>query len=495
MAEPAGKRAVRAAFGYSFAHRYGEAALRIALLVVLARHVDPVGFGAFAIAYGLVSLLAGACRDGVSSWIVRAGGEPEPGLGTPFAVVALGAGLCAGCLFALAGPLARLAEAEEAATPLRVLSLAFLALPFEAVFSGVLRRRLAFRRVAVIGVVAVAVGGLLSVALAVAGWGATGLAVGAVAEAAAIAAGSAFAARDAWRSARVPGGTFGEVGAFCLRIGAGSVLAGLGKLTATLAIARFLGPSATGLYDRARRVTWGFGDLVLNAVTPVVLPALAEARRGGGDFAGPYLVKLQALSLAAWPFFAALAVLAEPVVLLLLGPDWMAAVPLVRAACLFGVALPYHVTDAPFLIASGREREYVRIQLITQVVTVALVVVAAQVDVAAVFVAYALAKAVKAALTTAVLARAFGLRVAELVGATARSALVAAGVGVAAFGVEAALPSPTGWPGALAVVATGGVVCAASLVGLAVAVAHPVRAEAGAALRHGAERLGVVPAR
>nr|WP_281373796.1 oligosaccharide flippase family protein [Parvularcula dongshanensis] len=488
-------RAVRGAFGFSLAHRYAEAILRIAVLMALSRFVGPEGFGAFAVAWGIAHLLSSACQESVIAWVVRSDEAAEPSLRGPLIVSAAAAAVCGLSLFTFARPLAAFTGVPQAEGPFRILSVMFLVLPLQACFVGLLRRRLAFHLIAIIGVSAVFLGGVVSVSTGALGWQENAIAAGAAAEVSALAIGAMIAAWSGWQLARLPGAPLGEVARFCAQVSAGNILSELGKLTATLATARFLGPTAAGLYDRARRVTWTFGDLVLNVVSPVVLPALAEAKRAGRGFAQAYLFKLHALSAAAWPFFAALAIAAEPVVRVLLGPDWLEAVPLVRAACLFGLPLPFHVTDTPFLIASGQERAYLRIQAVTQALTLVLVLAAAQVSVAMVFVAYALGKVAKAIMTTQVLAGSFGLSPRDVLGAVAKSVLVAGGVALGAWAVQLSLPASDAWADALVNVAATGLVCGVSLIAMVLLTGHPVREEAGAALRHGAERLGLTLSR
>lgn len=457
--------------------------------MVLARLVTPQAFGLFAVALGLSSLLSAASRDSVVSWIARSDEIGDPGLRTPFLLSAAGAAVSTLILLLLAGPITHAVGAPDAAGPLRLLCLVFVLLPFDAAFGGLMRRRMRFDLVAIAGITAVFVGGVVSIGLALWGWEERALALGAVGEAIALAIMSFYLARDGRPLLRRAGAPVGEVALFCARVTGANVLSSLGKLTATLATARFLGPQATGLYDRARRVTWTFGDLVLNAISPVVLPSLAEVRRERGDLGTPYLFKLQALTLVAWPFFAGLAIASEPVVLLLLGEDWIAAVPLIQAACLFGLPLPYHTTDTAFLLAAGRERTHLRIQGLTQVITLVLVIVAAQSSVAAVFVAYAAARLAKSVMTTAVLTRSFGMSVATALRAGGHSALVAGGVALTAWGCITALGSPQDWfDAAIALILTGSA-CACTFVALIVSTDHPVRAEAAAALSHLTSRL------
>jgi O-antigen/teichoic acid export membrane protein len=97
--------------------------------------------------------------------------------------------------------------------------------------------------------------------------------------------------------------------------------------------------------------------LILSAVQPVLLPALASHARVNGALKAPLLMGLSYISGLQWPALAMIAVLADPIVRLLLGPQWLEVVPLVRIValaffCVFPIYLCY-----PVLVTLGRVRD------------------------------------------------------------------------------------------------------------------------------------------
>ena len=478
-------QAVRGALGLSFAHRYVEAGLRFALLVVLARLIEPAGFGAFAVATAIASLLTLLCRSGPAAWIVRSEAA-EPALRTPATLALLACLTASAALWTAADPIASLVGLPRAAPLLSFYALGLLLLPLDIVFGALLRRRLAFGRLAVIGIGAVASGGVVAVALAVRGGQETALVAGAVTESAVLSLGYLFAGRGDVLLLRRTGGSMRDVFVFSGRIGGGNLLADLGRLVAPIVIGASLSAAAAGLFDRAWRVVMIFGDLVMNALRPVVLPSLAAARRADAPLADAYLFKIAALSVLAWPFFLGLAIAAEPVVMLLLGDEWTAAVPLVRLACLFGIALPFYETDNAFLIATGRERDLLRIQAAAQIVALTGLSLGAQFGVGHALIGLAAGQLVRAVLSSLVLGQAFGVTVGRQLAAARASAGVTVLVGAAAFGCVS-LGRPNGAVEALLVTALAGLVGAAVLVGSVLVFRHPVRSELVRLLRDGAQ--------
>src|SRR3546814_3774220 len=67
---------------------------------------------------------------------------------------------------------------------------------------------------------------------------------------------------------------------------------------------------------------------------PVLLPAFAAKLRQGHALKDSYLRGVAYLTAVGWPFSVVLALLAHPILRVLFGPQWDAAVPLVQILCL-----------------------------------------------------------------------------------------------------------------------------------------------------------------
>jgi O-antigen/teichoic acid export membrane protein len=144
-----------------------------------------------------------------------------------------------------------------------------------------------------------------------------------------------------------------------------------------LLLGRLMTFDAVGLYSRASSLCQLGDQLVLSAVQPVVLPALAQQVRSGRALKEPYLRAITYNTALQWPFLAVLAVLADPIVRLLLGPQWSAATPIVQiiaTASLF--SFPAFLTY-PVLVATGRIKDTLWLNLISLPPSFALIVLAA----------------------------------------------------------------------------------------------------------------------
>ena len=96
-----------------------------------------------------------------------------------------------------------------------------------------------------------------------------------------------------------------------------------------------------------------FERLVMDAVNAVAFPMYAKQLREGQDVRAPFLRAAALISVLGWSFLACLAILAFPLVRVLYGTQWDAAVDPTRwLAAAMMLALPTYVCLAPML-ASG----------------------------------------------------------------------------------------------------------------------------------------------
>ena len=89
-------------------------------------------------------------------------------------------------------------------------------------------------------------------------------------------------------------------------------------------------PAAVGLAQRAVMLCMMPERVVLAGVSAVALPAFAQEAREGRGVRGSYLRAIELVTAAQWPSLLLLALLAEPLVWIVLGSQWLAVAPLMR---------------------------------------------------------------------------------------------------------------------------------------------------------------------
>jgi O-antigen/teichoic acid export membrane protein len=315
--------------------------------------------------------------------------------------------------------------------------------PFSLLMRARWLRRLHFQRLFVVNAsrdVVSSVGAILFVYL---GFGPVGLALGLLLEEVVmIAWACVHHARGGWVRPSLRGARellhFGFFRSGVYALGA------LGDSASRLAMGGLLGAAALGLVNRAQKITAIFDKVVLEGFMPVLLPYLTSQLREGADIRHELTRKAVMLSGVAWPFFAFVALAAEPIVALLLGERWAAAAPVLRILSLGGLALPISAGMYLVLTALGLLKPFLPWQLVTQMLVVAIAWLGSYFGLEWACVAFVLGHWLKAAATLHIIRRKSGMKLDVLwPSIRANGVLVLLTMAVVAAGLQ--MPLPPAW--------------------------------------------------
>jgi O-antigen/teichoic acid export membrane protein len=221
---------------------------------------------------------------------------------------------------------------------------------------ALLRREMAFGTLARIRTAGSAIGAAVTIAMAMLGFGHMCFAFGLLASAM-ITTGLAIPIYPAGHLLRPSLASFQTAWKFGIYLGGN---AGLNKICETfpqLMLGRFMPIASVGIYNRANTVSGLPDRIFLSAIFTVAFPMLSAHARAGGDLSRAYVRALSYISVVYWPAQIILALLAYPMVRIILGADWLQAAPIVAITSLaslfwFPVILTY-----PLLMALGANRQ------------------------------------------------------------------------------------------------------------------------------------------
>ena len=95
------------------------------------------------------------------------------------------------------------------------------------------------------------------------------------------------------------------------------------------------------------------------------MPALVSRNKDASSLRSAYLEAVELLSVVQWPFLLFVAIMAHPIILILLGQSWLEIVPLVRLLCVANLALFAACLTYPILVATGGVRDALTSSLIS----------------------------------------------------------------------------------------------------------------------------------
>ena len=280
--------------------------------------------------------------------------------------------LLAICLYGMAPIIADFYDLPILESLSRVMTLVVITGALGAIHSTLLTKRLDFHTQTKISAIASVLSATLAIALAWRGYGVWSLAAQSVAFAAITTAMLWWLHR--WRPAFVCSTQslrrLFEFGGYHL---GSSLLEVVYSRLYTLIIGRFYGAHALGLYHNAevaKQMPVGFfGGLLARVALPMYSTAAHDPqllRRG-------VQLSIRAMMLLSAPVLLGIAALAEPLVLLMFGRQWISCVPILRVLCVAGLLYPLHAINLQALMAQGHSRLMFRLEVAKKTIGILLI--------------------------------------------------------------------------------------------------------------------------
>ena len=298
--------------------------LRIAVIAVLGRLLTAEDFGVVAAAMTVILLARRLKEVGIGLALVQRKEITREHVQAVHGFqLAIGVASAA-IVFAVAGPLADAYRMPAAADAIRVLSVLFVLRGLSSTSQFLCQREMQFRAIAVIDVLAYAIGSAVAIVLALAGAGPWALVFGYLVETA-LDTGLTMmvrpppAPRIRWHALRD-----------LLGFGGGQTAAGIANYFATqgdyIVVGRYLDAALLGVYTRAYELM-RFPSSVFNTVAGGVLfSSFAKLQDDPARLGLAFRRVLFATAVLLMPASAGLFVLAPEAIAILLGPGWDSAV-------------------------------------------------------------------------------------------------------------------------------------------------------------------------
>ena len=307
--------------------------LQIATSVVLARLLTPAEMGVWGIGQSAI-FLSSTLRDfGAGDYLVRSGDIGPKQIGRVFAVMLTISLVCVAGLWLSRHFMAAFFREPRLAGLIEVMTLTYLLMPFGLGALVVMEREFAFVQLQLMQAAATVTGSLVSIILAFKGFSFFSLAWGQLAQMAVLLILRTIA-RPAAVFCRPVFSGWSQIfhfGVFTTLTAVGNQLSG--QLITGL-IGRVLGLASLGLYERAN----GMNNYVANDLTfsimQVVYVGFSRVKDKPAELARLYLTTVENLTGVLWPVYCLVALLAPQIVLVLYGPKWAGAAPILRIVAL-----------------------------------------------------------------------------------------------------------------------------------------------------------------
>jgi lipopolysaccharide exporter len=323
----------------------GATLIQLAQFAILGRILTAEDFGLIAMAMVVLGVANVYADIGISNAILTHHEISTRQLSSLY-WLNWGASIIAAAAVWLAAPLAAWSFSEHKLEPLIIwLAATVLVAPLGLQYQLLLQKELRLKPIALIDIFSGLLGLLVSVISALNGKGAYSLVFGSLTAACSRAVTLFFIGFRQW-----PVTAHFELADVKPYLGFGAYQVGERTLNFVawnldkMLIGGLLGAHALGIYN----VAYQLMQKPLQFLTPIVwrvaLPLYSSMSEELARLRSAYLLVIEGVGLLLFPVFVLMVVLAEPIILLLVGPKWLAAVPVFRwlamLGCLYAIGFP-----------------------------------------------------------------------------------------------------------------------------------------------------------
>lgn len=368
---------VRSAVAWRWGAQVGAQIITWTSTFLVVRLLDPSDYGLFAMSQVVVTALAFLNGQSFATSIVQTDRLDDRRLAQVFGMLLLANVFLASIQFVFAPAAAAYFEEPIVADLLRVQAAIFLTIPFIALPSEWLARKLEFRKQGQVNMGSALVGAATALLLAWLGWGVWALIYAGLAIFVARAIGLMLAAglwirpifdpRGAWDLV-----TFGGTLTVCqlfwiIQSQSDVVIAG-----------RLLETHDLGLYTQALFLALVVTGRFIPPINEVALAAYSELHRANRPL-GPYFLKTARLvMMVCAPIYIGLSLTADNAIRTLMGDKWLELIPILAGLTLAMPAFALHLICSPVTNAMGRPRVYLFTSIAGAVIFPAMFVWGAQ---------------------------------------------------------------------------------------------------------------------
>lgn len=339
-------------------------------LIILARLLSPWEFGVVAAAMTVIPMVYLLADLGFSTYLLQAEKVDQEDLSTAFwASAAAGVVLSVG--LAAVAPLVALAfRSPPLADVLRALVLAIVPTVLGAVPLSLLRRAMAFRQVAVQGLIAALLAQVVAVASALAGAGVWAL-VSQVIVTQWVTTLLAWRGAGWWPSLRLSPGQFRHMTTFGLRVSSVDLVAMARIWAEGWIITVTLGTPAFGLLNIAQRFVQVAQELTAASLIPVSTVVFAKVRTSRERLVSTYVKALGVPYGVVCPIMIVILVTAPLLIPLVFGEQWRASAAPAQVLAVAGVMVLGAMLDHGLFYGLGRPGTWLAYCVVVDSVTVA----------------------------------------------------------------------------------------------------------------------------
>ncbi len=343
--------------------------VQLLVQIVMARLLSPEAFGLLAVMLVFVNLGNVLVQSGLNTALVQSPRVDDEDFSTVF-WMSLAVSLVLYLVVFLCAPMVAVYYSSPGLVwPLRALCLILVINAYNAVQVAWVQRALEFKKVFKATMVSVLVSGVSGIACAFAGVGLWALVVQQLSYQ--LVNCLVLSLQVPWK----PKTTFSpgraqELFGFGWKLLISGLMDQGYQSLSDLVIGKRFSTSDLGLVSQGKKYPQALGSMLDGAIQPVMLSAVSRLQEDISQVKRLVRRALKTSTYLICPAMALFAIVAEPLVTLLLGEQWVACAPFMQMYCIVYMLLPIHTTNLQALNGMGRSDLFLKLEVVKKAIGV-----------------------------------------------------------------------------------------------------------------------------
>lgn len=368
------RRTVISSLLWKLLERGGTQGIQFIVQIILARLLLPEMYGTVALVTVFITLAQVFIQSGLGTALIQKKEADNVDFSSVF-YLSLGlAGVLYALLFVFAPFISRFYHDAELIPVLRVLGLVLFFGAVNGIQNAWVSRHMMFKELFKRSIGALLISGIAGIVAAYAGLGIWALVIQQLTNQAAVTIIMWFTVK--WRPIRAF--SLGKVKAlfsFGWKLLLSSLLDQLYRDLRTLVIGRIYSSSTLGFYNKGEQFPKIIVSNINGSIQAVMLPALSAHQDDRQRVKAMMRRAIKTSSFIMFPMMVGMAVVAEPMVRLLLTEKWLPAVPFLQVFCFTYMLWPIHTANLQAINALGRSDIFLKLEIIKKIIGIIILVI------------------------------------------------------------------------------------------------------------------------
>lgn len=353
--------------------RFGQQLVQAATLILLARLLTPEDFGLIGMLLIFLAVGQSFVDSGMGQALIREKKINKADRSTVFWFNLVISAFFYGILYAAAPWIAEFYSQPELINLTRVMGLTIIFSAFSVVQRAEMTQRLEFKKQAVAQIPAVVIAGVLSVWMAYSEYGVWAIAAQSIVT-------TILSSLFIWVVNPVKLGFIWDRDSFRRFFHFGNRLLAAGLLNTVfehiykLVIGKFFLASTLGFYTQAQKLQRLASKNLSSIIQKVTYPLLAKASLESKRLKAGYRKVILISSIVIFPAMLVLIILAEPIVVLLMGEKWVQAASFLQVLSVSGMLYHLNAINLNILKVKGRSDLFLKLELLKKLIIIFAIV-------------------------------------------------------------------------------------------------------------------------